>query len=76
MLDQLLKYGDPFIWGVLVPLLVILGLGLIPYVLPRVKAEELGRWFPHGNRIAQAVAVLVVIGVLVLTILASLPTTY
>lgn len=75
-IQQLLKYGDPFIWGVLVPLLVILGLGLIPYLLPRAKAEELGRWFPHGNRIAQAVAVLVVVGILVLTILASLPTTY
>jgi len=75
-IQQLLKYGDPFIWGVLVPLLVILGLGLIPYLFPRAKAEELGRWFPHGNRIAQAVAVLVVVGILVLTILASLPTTY
>jgi hypothetical protein len=74
--QQLLKYGDPFIWGVLFPLLVVLGLGLIPYALPRAKAVELGRWFPRGNRIAQVIAVLIVVGVIVLTILASLPTTY
>ncbi|MGD8403861.1 MAG: cytochrome b N-terminal domain-containing protein [Anaerolineales bacterium] len=74
--QQLLKYGDPFIWGVLVPLLVVLGLGLIPYVLPKAKTRELGRWFPRGNRIAQVVAVLVVVGILVLTIISSLPTSY
>jgi quinol-cytochrome oxidoreductase complex cytochrome b subunit len=71
--QQLLKYGDPFIWGVLVPLLVMLGLGLIPYVLPRAKVEELGRWFPRGNRIAQTLVVLVILAITVLTALANLP---
>jgi len=74
--QQLLKYGDPFIWGVLTPLLVVLVLGLIPYVLPKAKTDELGRWLPKGNRVAQVLAVLVVAGVIALTILASLPTTY
>jgi quinol-cytochrome oxidoreductase complex cytochrome b subunit len=71
--QQLLKYGDPFIWGVLVPLLVVLGLGLIPYVLPKAKVEELGRWFPHGNRIAQILVVFVILAITVLTALANLP---
>ena len=71
--QQLLKYGDPFFWGVLVPLLVVLGLGLIPYVLPKAKVEELGRWFPHGNRIAQMLVVLVILAITVLTVLANLP---
>jgi len=71
--QQLLKYGDPFIWGVLVPLLVVLGLGLIPYVLPRAKVEELGRWFPRGNRYAQILVIIVILGITVLTALANLP---
>ena len=72
--QQLLKFGDPFLWGVLTPLLVLLGLSLVPYVLPRARADELGRWLPRGNRIAQVLVLLVIVGVVVLTILASLPT--
>jgi len=74
--QQLLKYGDPFILGVVAPLLVLLVLGLIPYVLPKAKAYELGRWLPKNNRVAQVLVVLVVVGIIALTILASLPTTY
>ena len=74
--QQLLKYGDPFILGVTIPLLVLLILGLIPYLLPKAKTVELGRWFPRSNRIAQVIAVAVVLGIIILTILASLPTNY
>ena len=70
--QQLLKYGDPFIWGVFIPLLVVLLLGLIPYILPTARAEDLGRWFPRGNRIAQILAVLVILFITVLTALASI----
>ena len=73
--QQLLKYGDPFIWGVLVPLIVVLVLGLVPYVLPKAKAEELGRWFPRGNRLAQVLVVLIILTITVLTALANLPIT-
>lgn len=69
--QELLKYGDPFLLGVLLPLLVILLLGLLPYVLPHARHEELGSWFPRGNRIAQALAVAIVLIILVLTILAA-----
>lgn len=70
--QQLLKYGDPFIWGVLIPLLIVLVLGLIPYVLPTAKTGELGRWFPRGNRIAQALVVAIILAILVLTIMGAL----
>jgi quinol-cytochrome oxidoreductase complex cytochrome b subunit/mono/diheme cytochrome c family protein len=66
--QQLLKFGDPFLLGVLTPVLVVIGLGLLPYVLPNARKEELGRWFPTGNRIAQVLTVLVVLVILVLTL--------
>jgi len=71
--QQLLKLGDPFLLGVLTPVLVMIGLGLLPYILPTAKSEELGRWFPRGNRVAQIVAVLIVFAILVLTFLGIVP---
>jgi quinol-cytochrome oxidoreductase complex cytochrome b subunit len=69
--QQLLKLGDPFLWGVFTPVLVVIVLGLLPYVLPNAKSEELGRWFTRGNRLAQALAVLIILVILVLTVLAA-----
>ncbi len=69
--QELLKYGDPFLLGVLIPLLVVLLLGLLPYRLPHAKRENLGSWFPRGNRIAQVLAVIIVLGIIILTIIAS-----
>ena len=69
--QQLLKFGDPFLLGVLTPVLVVIGLGLLPYVLPNARKEELGRWFPSGNRIAQVLTVLVVLIIFVLTIMGA-----
>jgi quinol-cytochrome oxidoreductase complex cytochrome b subunit/mono/diheme cytochrome c family protein len=70
--QQLLKYGDPFLWGVLTPILIVIVLGLLPYVLPNAKPENLGRWFPRGNRIAQVFGVLVIVVIFVLIILGAL----
>lgn len=47
--QQMLKWGDPFLWGVLVPLGVLTILVIIPYFLPKPAAGELGRWFPRSN---------------------------
>ena len=69
--QQLLKYGDPFLWGILTPILVVIVLGLLPYVLPNAKPENLGRWFPRGNRIAQVFAVLILVAIIALTILGA-----
>lgn len=66
--QQLLKVGDPFLLGVMPPVIAIILLGIIPYVLPNAKPEELGRWFPRGNRLAQIVTVIVIFVIFVLTL--------
>jgi hypothetical protein len=68
-IQQLLQLGSPFLWGVIVPILIILVLGLLPYWLPTTREEDLGRWFPAGSRIAQVLASLIIGFVLVLTFL-------
>jgi hypothetical protein len=45
----------------------------MPYILPNAKHEELGRWFPRGNRIAQVLAVLIMFIILLLTVLGAIP---
>ena len=72
-IQHLLKFGDPFVMGILVPVLVVIALGAMPYILPNAKSEELGKWFPRGNRIAQVLAVLIMFLILVLTVLGAIP---
>jgi hypothetical protein len=71
--QELLKLGDPFIFGVLIPLGVLLLVALVPYITShQLSPAELGSWFPRGGRSAQVfVAVLAVI-ILLLTFLALL----
>jgi len=71
--QQLLKWGDPFIFGFLIPVMVIVLLAGIPYWLPNPRPDELGRWFPAGNRAASLLLVILVIILLLLTILALSP---
>ena len=71
-IQQLLKKGDPFLIGVLTPVLVIVALGSIPYLLPNARPEELGRWFPRGNRIAQLLTVLILGAILILTMMGTI----
>jgi quinol-cytochrome oxidoreductase complex cytochrome b subunit len=72
-IQYLLKFGDPFVMGILIPIFVVLVLGSLPYILPNAKREELGTWFPRGNRIAQILAVLIMAVILALTILGAIP---
>jgi len=71
--QQMLKLGSPFLWGVVVPLAVLLALTLIPYVFPRTSPRELGRWFPRSGRPAQFFFILILVSILTLTVLALLP---
>ena len=71
--QQMLKWGDPFIWGVLVPLMVLAILTLIPYIFPKPIEGELGRWFPRSSRIAQIVLAMIASLIILLTILGGLP---
>jgi hypothetical protein len=67
----LLKLGDPFIWGVLTPVLLFSLLGLAPFLLPNAKRDQLGRWFSPGNRLAQVIVILIAMIILLLTILGA-----
>jgi cytochrome b6 len=68
--QQLLKWGDPFAFGVLIPLGFLAILALIPYSFPNPTETDLGYWFPRSNRLAQAVFGLLTIGITGLTLLA------
>ncbi|MEW5871883.1 MAG: cytochrome b N-terminal domain-containing protein [Chloroflexota bacterium] len=70
--QQLLRQGDPFLLGVLLPAGVILLLSLLPYVLPVARQEELGRWLPRGNRLSQIIVAILGIVIILLTIQAVL----
>jgi len=67
--QQLLKLGDPFVLGVLAPLLVLAFLAAIPYLAP-IQPGELGRWFPRGGRVVQGATAVVALAVFALTLLA------
>ena len=71
--QQLLKWGDPFIFGVLIPLGILAVLALIPYIFPQPAEVDLGRWFPESNRLAQFIFSLLAIIVIGLSLLALLP---
>jgi quinol-cytochrome oxidoreductase complex cytochrome b subunit/mono/diheme cytochrome c family protein len=73
--QQLLKLGDPFVWGVAVPAILLLVLALLPYVLPQARDDELGRWFPRGNQLAQIIMILIALALIILTIVFITPTT-
>jgi quinol-cytochrome oxidoreductase complex cytochrome b subunit len=72
--QQMLKWGDPFWWGVAVPLIILLVLFLIPYIFPHLDPSELGRWFPKSNRLAQVVLGIITLMVIILTLIALFPT--
>ena len=69
--QQMLKWGDPFLFGILVPLIILLILVLIPYIFPKTLDNELGRWFPKSNRLAQIVLGLIAFIVILFTLLAN-----
>jgi quinol-cytochrome oxidoreductase complex cytochrome b subunit len=69
--QQLLRLGDPFIYGVLIPLGGLLLLALVPYITPhRLNPAELGRWFPRGGRLVQVLVAILSGAILLMTILA------
>ena len=68
-IQETLKLGNPFLWGVVVPLLAVIILGLLPYILPNVEPSELGCWLPSGNRAAQIIGIVVITIIFALTLL-------
>ncbi len=71
--QQLLRFGDPFIYGVFIPLGALLILALVPYITPlRLSPNELGKWFPRGGRNVQILVAILAGAILLLTLLALL----
>ena len=68
-IQETLQWGDPFWWGVALPLAAVILLGLIPYVLPNAKKEEWGRWLPSGNRLGQIVGISIIAIIFLLTLM-------
>lgn len=71
--QQLLRWGNPFWLGVVVPIGIVLFLGLIPVIFPPPRPEELGTWFPPSGRPVQIITAALVLALIVLTILALRP---
>ncbi len=67
--QQMLKWGDPFIFGVLIPFGILVLLALIPYIFPQPADGDIGKWFPRSNRLAQTVVLLIVLIVIALTLM-------
>jgi quinol-cytochrome oxidoreductase complex cytochrome b subunit len=72
--QQLLKWGDPFIFGVLFPFGILVVLAFIPFIFPKPAEAEIGRWFPQSNRLAQIAVSLVALIIIILTLLSLMPT--
>jgi quinol-cytochrome oxidoreductase complex cytochrome b subunit len=69
-IQGLLRFGNPFWFGVVLPLLVLGFVSLIPYLFPAPVEEELGSWFPPSGRLAQLAGLIVVLLLIGLSILA------
>ena len=68
-IQETLQWGDPFLWGVALPLAAVILLGLLPYILPNANKEEWGRWLPRGNRLGQIVGITIITIIFLLTLL-------
>ena len=71
--QQMLKWGDPFIFGVLIPFGILVILALIPYIFPKPADSDIGTWFPKSNRLAQVVVSVIALAIIVLTFLTLFP---
>jgi len=71
--QSMLKWGDPFTWGVAIPGIMLALLAMIPYIFPKPDDAEVGSWFPKSNRLAQLALAVISILVLILTALAYNP---
>ena len=73
--QQLLKLGDPFLLGIVTPLILLMILILIPYIFPKPADSELGRWFPKGGRVVQILVAVLTLLLIGLTLWAIFPVT-
>jgi quinol-cytochrome oxidoreductase complex cytochrome b subunit len=67
--QQMLKWGDPLVFGLLIPVGLLVVLALVPYIFPKPADTDIGRWFPKSNRLAQIVVLLIAGIVIALTVM-------
>lgn len=67
-IQELLRFGDPFLFGVVIPASIFGILSGIPFIFPKLKTLEIGSWFPVSGRPAQATAIVCLIIILFFTI--------
>lgn len=67
--QQMLRFGDAFWMGVVIPLGILVILATVPYLFPRLPDDQRGRWFPRAGRAIQILAILLVLGWLLMTLL-------
>ncbi|MHB8777914.1 MAG: cytochrome b N-terminal domain-containing protein [Anaerolineales bacterium] len=72
--QQLLKLGDPFLLGILIPLAIIVFISAIPYIFTDIKPNEFGRWFPRSGRIVQLLFTIIAVVIIALTLFSPLNT--
>ena len=63
----MLKWGDPFIFGIAIPFGILTLLALIPYIFPKPADSDIGIWFPKSNRLAQVVIMVIAVFITILT---------
>jgi quinol-cytochrome oxidoreductase complex cytochrome b subunit len=68
-IQQLLKYGDPFIMGVLVPSLIFLIIAFMPYIFPPPPPQELGRWLPKGTLLPRIITAIFFLFLIILSLM-------
>jgi quinol-cytochrome oxidoreductase complex cytochrome b subunit len=69
--QELLRVAPPFLAGVLVPLIVLLVLGILPYTLDR-SDQGIAQWFNRPGRVAQIVFLVILVGAVLLTLRGAL----
>jgi quinol-cytochrome oxidoreductase complex cytochrome b subunit len=68
--QQLLRWGDPFVMGILLPIGLLVLLALVPYLIDRSEAG-VARWFNREGRRAQVIVMIVVVVMIGLTIVGA-----
>lgn len=67
-IQSLVRLGDPFWMGVVIPGVVFLALVLIPYIFPAPPPDERGRWFPPHGRLVQVIFCSLALAVIALSL--------
>src|SRR6266498_426888 len=67
--QQMLKWGNPLLFGVLIPFGMLVLVALLPYIFPKPAEGDIGQWFPKSNRLAQIVIGVIALIVLLLTLM-------